>query len=99
MAAIDFQALSLTLATCLLPPLKQLNRHKPAAISTGPGLILLGFMAVLGGTVQVVNMVNLSRQSWFHGGTGQTNTVKTFHTPVLDNQNMVKISRMPYQKL
>ena len=79
--AIDLQALSLSLAACLLPPLKQLNRHKPAAMSTVPTFILLGWMSALGALISVVNMVYLDRQPWFQGGTGQSDLVITHHVP------------------
>ena len=63
--AIDFQALTLAFTTCLLPPLKQLNRHQIEPVSTVPTFILLSFMAFLGALVQVVNILYLISQPWF----------------------------------
>ncbi len=63
--AIDFQALTLAFTTCLLPPLKQLNRHQIEPVSTVPTFILLSFMAFLGALVQVVNMLYLCSQPWY----------------------------------
>ncbi|KAL0022621.1 hypothetical protein WJX77_011150 [Trebouxia sp. C0004] len=63
--AIDYQALTLAFTTCLLPPLKQLNRHQIEPVSTVLTFILLSFMAFMGAMVQVVNTILLSRQPWF----------------------------------
>ncbi|KAL0023496.1 hypothetical protein WJX79_002152 [Trebouxia sp. C0005] len=63
--AIDFQALTLAFTACLLPPLKQLNRHQIEPVSTVPTFILLSFMALMAALVQVVNIVYLSSQPWF----------------------------------
>ena len=70
-AAIDFQALSLAFATCLVPPLKRLNRHRPKAIITVTTFVLLGWMSALGALISFVNMMHLRQQPWFTGGTGK----------------------------
>ncbi|DBB02796.1 TPA: hypothetical protein ACH3X1_013628 [Trebouxia sp. C0004] len=63
--AIDFQALTLALTTCLLPFLKQLNWHQIQPVSTVPTFILLSFMAFLAALVQVVDMLYLVSQPWY----------------------------------
>ena len=67
---IDVQAIALALTACFVPALKQMSRHRPGPISTGPTFILLGSMASLAMLVQLINMIVLHQQSWFQGGTG-----------------------------
>ena len=71
MQAIDVQAMAMCLAACWVPPLKQLNRHKPSPrVCTFVGLTLLICMASSLQTAHVVNAVFLCTRPWFRGGTG-----------------------------
>ena len=75
--AIDFQAITLAGVACLLPPLKQLNRHKAVPVSSVSTFILLSFMAMLAAAVQVVDMLIVIDSPWFPGGTGTSDSVST----------------------
>jgi len=71
MQAIDVQAMAMCLAACWVPPLEQLNRHKPSPrVCTFVGLTLLICMASSLQTAHVVNAVFLCTRPWFRGGTG-----------------------------
>ena len=86
---IDVQAIALALTACFVPALKQMNRHKPGPMSTGPTFILLGSMASLAILVQAINMIVLHQQSWFAGGTGLPEQV-LFLTESLLMENLTK---------
>lgn len=69
--AIDAQAMSLALATCLVPPLPRLNRHKLAErMCTMTALARIFCMTVAFGALDMSYSMYLVTQPWFVGGTG-----------------------------
>lgn len=76
MQAIDVQAMAMCLAACWVPPLKQLNRHKPSPrVCTSVGLMLLICMASSLQAAHVANAVFLCTRPWFNGGNGTSDMV------------------------
>ncbi len=76
MQAIDVQAMAMCLAACWVPPLKQLNRHKPSPrVCTFVGLTLLICMASSLQAAHVANAVFLCTRPWFGGGNGTADVV------------------------
>ncbi|KAL0036849.1 hypothetical protein WJX77_002108 [Trebouxia sp. C0004] len=71
MQAIDVQAMAMCLAACWVPPLKQLNPHKPSpGVCTFVGLTLLICMASLLQAGHMANAVFLCTRPWYRGGNG-----------------------------
>ena len=71
-------------ATCLLLPLKQMNCHKPQAdMCNVATLVLLAWMALLSGLIQIINMKLLCTRPWFTGGTGSADQVSLYRCIVL----------------
>ena len=69
--AIDFQAMTLALATLLALPLPKLTRHKPPGyICRRPVLLLMVVMALCLYACIIWNMIFMIYQPWYHGGTG-----------------------------
>lgn len=76
MQAIDIQAMAMCLAACWVPPLDQLNRHKPSPrVCTFVGLTLLICMASALQAAHVINAAFLCTRPWFHGGNGTADMV------------------------
>ncbi len=76
MQAIDVQAMAMCLAACWVPPLEQLNRHKPSPrVCTFVGLMLLICMASSLQAAHVANAFFLCTRPWFRGGNGTADMV------------------------
>jgi len=77
-AFFDLKAMTMAYATCLLLPWKKMNRYKPQAnVSNVATFVLLGWMALLSGLIQIINMKLLCSQPWFAGGIGSSDRVRS----------------------
>ena len=73
MTVIDLQAMAMALACCWVPPLKNMNRHKPPPFTCSfSGLALVASTALALQTLHICLMLFLCTRPWFTGGNGTT---------------------------
>ena len=81
--AIDAQAMSFSLAACLVAPLAKLNRHKPAdRMCTVPAMARIAMIAVALICLDISYTMYLVTRPWFTGGTGTAYMVSTVCHPL-----------------
>lgn len=75
---LDFLALSLGCVSALRPAASQLQAQRPpqGLCSLKAVVLVLETMAVLGATEAIVLHL-MTKQPWYHGGTGQTKEVSS----------------------
>lgn len=75
---IDIEAMLIALAACLVPPLAQLNRHKPVdCVSRTPTLVLLAVMAGCLVLIDWACVLLMTTRPWFTGGNGTAHNVSS----------------------
>lgn len=75
---IDAEAMVIGLVACFVPPLAQLNRHKPAdRLCKAPTLVLLFVMVVSLQCIDIAAIAIMATRPWFDGGNGTSRNVSS----------------------